>query len=65
MAAIFVKLHMTIPIQRCRTFESIKNWQRCDLLKIFVIPGGNTPTTPGEVIIGKNKEIASVGSVSQ
>ena len=24
-----------------RTFESIKNCQRCDLLKIFVIPGGN------------------------
>ena len=24
-----------------RTFESIKNCQRCDFLKIFVIPGGN------------------------
>ena len=30
-----------------RSFESITNWQRCDLLKIFVIPGGNMPNTPG------------------
>ena len=28
-----------------RTFESIKNWQRYKCLKIFVIPGGNTPPT--------------------
>ena len=28
-----------------RSFESITNWQRCDLLKIFVIPGWNMPTT--------------------
>ena len=27
------------------SFESIKNWQRCQFLKIFVIPGGNTPPT--------------------
>ena len=27
------------------TFESIKNWQRYKCLKIFVIPGGNTPPT--------------------
>ena len=27
--------------QMYRTFESIKNCQRCDFLKIFVIPGGN------------------------
>ena len=28
-----------------RSFESMKNWQRCQFLKIFVIPGGNTPPT--------------------
>ena len=28
-----------------RTFESIKNWQRYKCLKIFEIPGGNTPPT--------------------
>ena len=52
----FVELHMSIQIHRCRPYRSfkyIKNLQRCDLLKIFVIPGGNPPTTPGEVIIGK------------
>ncbi len=26
-----------------RSFESIKNLQRFDFLKIFVIPGGNAP----------------------
>ena len=54
-----------------RSFESITNWQRCDLSKIFVIPGGNMPTTLGEVIISKRgdwheyKYFASEGSVSQ
>ena len=28
-----------------RSFESIKNWQIYDFLKIFVILGGNTPPT--------------------
>ena len=37
-----------------RSFESIANWQGCDLLKIFVIPGGGICQLPlGEVIIGK------------
>ena len=37
-----------------RSFESITNWQRCDLLKIFVIPGaGICPLPLGEVIIGE------------
>ena len=49
MAAIFVKLYMSLPIYRCRSvktysFESIKNLQRFDFLKTFVIPGGgNAP----------------------
>ena len=29
--------------QMYRSFESIKNLQRFDFLKIFVIPGGNAP----------------------
>ena len=29
--------------QLYRSFESIKNLQRFDFLKIFVIPGGNAP----------------------
>ena len=33
--------------QMYRTFESIKNCQRCDFLKIFVIPGGNA--TPHKI----------------
>ena len=52
-----------------RSFESITNWQRCDLLKICVIPGEICPLPLGDYWqkgeIGMNKQIASEGSVSQ
>ena len=46
MAAIFEKLYMSISIHKCIDRSNpLKNWQRYDVLKIFVIPGGNTPPT--------------------
>ena len=46
MAAIFVKLYVFTDPQMYRSFESIKNLQRFDFFKIFVIPGGNAPPPP-------------------
>ena len=44
MAAIFVKIvYVFTDPQMYRSFESIKNLQRFDFLKIFVIPGRNAP----------------------
>ena len=66
MAAIFVKIvYVIADPQIYRTFESIKNCQRCDFLKIFVIPGGNaTPhkfqrgdtSAPFQIEVGGTKE---------
>ena len=49
-----------------RSFESIKNLQRFDFLKIFVIPGGNAPPNksngggiflpPFQIEVGGTKE---------
>ena len=66
MAAIFCKIvYVIADPQMYRSFESIKNCQRCDFLKIFVIPGGNaTPhkfqrgdtSAPFQIEVGGTKE---------
>ena len=42
MAAIFVKLHMSLPIQRCIDLSNpLRMYRDSIFLKLFVIPGGN------------------------
>ena len=44
MAAIFCKIvYVFSDPQMYISFESIKNLQRFEFLKIFLIPGGNAP----------------------
>ena len=56
--------HVFTDPQVYRSFESIKNLQRFDFLKIFVIPGGNAPPKknggiflpPFQIEVGGTKE---------
>ena len=43
MAAIFVKLYMSLPIHRSIDLSNPLRIYRFNFLKIFLIPGGNAP----------------------